>query len=837
MPAETAATQKGRLMSVSTPLGADVMLASAFSGHEAVSQLFFFSIDCLVKQSVDIAFDKLLGQPVLVRLNGANGQSVVRRFHGICRAVIQGESDVEYTQYRLEMVPQVWLLTKKTQSRIFQQINVPEILKKVLSGFNVEFKLQGKYEPRDYCVQYRETDWNFASRLMEEEGIYYYFTHADDGHKLILQDTNQVPEVANPTSITYKNVNMSAAQGEEFIFDWGKRQELTSGKVLLWDHCFELPHKHLESEKVIEPTLAVGQANHKLKVANNDKLELYDYQGEYAQRFDGVDPGGGERAGDIQKIHSDGPRTVAIRMQAEATGAVVGHGSSTVRHLIPGHKFNLATNANDKLTAPLKPAGPYIIMTVTHSAMMQDAYRAGSGETFAYSNSFTTVPAACVLRPQRVTPKPVVPGSQTAVVVGPKNEEIFTDKYGRVKVQFHWDREGKYDANSSCWIRVGTIWAGKRWGVIHIPRIGQEVIVDFIEGDPDQPIIVGSVYNADQMPAYLGQGGDPKHKHDPKLSGIKTNTTLGGQGFNELRFDDTKGAEQIFIHGEKNEDIRIKNDCMENIMHDRHLTVGNTVDGKKVGNQNEEVLVDKNIKVNRNHEEHIGGDMKLMVGGIDGPGNQDIVIKKDKKEHILGNSDLMIDKNFTGKIGDKVGVTMNSDVATKISGKQDADVGKDQSTKIGQSYNLTVGQDSKTSVGGEYHLKVNKDSKNKITGKFSMEVGQDEDKKVGQKFALEAGQEIHLKAGMKLIIEAGSQVSIKGPGGFIDIGAAGVTIQGTMVKINSGGSAGSGSGASPEAPQDPQKPSPPAEAKKAAEAQPVKPTQADDSVTGQKSCP
>src|SRR5439155_5175048 len=177
-------------------------------------------------------------------------------------------------------------------------------------------------------------------------------------------------------------------------------------------------------------------------------------------------------------------------------------------------------------------------------------FMAGGQAEFSYRNTFTCIPAGVPFRPPRVTPKPIIPGPQTAVVVGPPGEEIFTDKYGRVKVQFHWDREGKNNVDSSCWIRVAQPWAGKRWGASFWPRIGQEVVVDFLEGDPDQPIITGSVYNADQMPPYLGDGPDGKHRHDPKLSGIKTCSTSGGNGFNEIRFDDTKGKEQLFLRAE-----------------------------------------------------------------------------------------------------------------------------------------------------------------------------------------------------------------------------------------------------------------------------------------------
>jgi type VI secretion system secreted protein VgrG len=380
------------------------------------------------------------------------------------------------------LVPQLWLLTKAQQSRIFQQLSVPEVLRRVLGDLNVNFELQGNYEPRTYCVQYRETDFNFASRLMEEEGIYYFFTHTADGHQLVIADTPQ----SHPDLGTVL-FDRTAKQGST-VSEWGKTQSLTSGKVTLWDHSFELPHNHLEADAAIQESVAAGQVTHQLHVGGNDGLELYDYPGGYAKRFDGVDPGGGDRSGDLGKILPDGQRTAAIRMGEEAAQGLEIAGASTYSNLIGGHRFNLDGHFDGN--------GPYVLTSVEHTASGGDP----QGSQASYSNSFTCIPFALPFRPARRTPKAIVPGAQTAVVTGPAGTEIFTDKYGRVKVQFHWDRQGKNDANSSCWVRVGALHAGTEQGFITVPRVGWEVVVDFLEGDPDQPIIVGSVYNADHPP-------------------------------------------------------------------------------------------------------------------------------------------------------------------------------------------------------------------------------------------------------------------------------------------------------------------------------------------------
>ena len=452
MPA-TIFSQENRVIKINTPLGKDVLLLRGFSGHEAISSLFQFHLDLIAENRQNVAFDKLLGQKVNIEVllpdEGA------RYFHGIVSTFSQGGRGERFTTYHAEMVPQFWLLTRRLQSRIFQQVSIPDILKKVLDGLDVAFELQGKYEPRDYCVQYRESDFQFASRLMEEEGIFYFFKHTADGHKMVVADSPQShPDMPEMSKIIYEELT-GGTREEERITRWEKVQELRSGKYTLWDHCFELPYKHLEAEKTVLESLSVGKVAHKLKVGGNDKLEIYDFPGAYAQRFDGIDPGGGERQSDLQKVFEDNKRTVGIRMQQETLPALVINGESNCRNLVSGHKFALTEHFNAE--------GQYVVTSISHVAKHEIGSGAEAAETH-YSNEFTCIPFALPFRPERSAPRPVVHGSQTAEVVGPAGAEIFTDKYGRVKVQFHWDREGKDDANSSCWIRVASPWAGQELG-------------------------------------------------------------------------------------------------------------------------------------------------------------------------------------------------------------------------------------------------------------------------------------------------------------------------------------------------------------------------------------
>jgi type VI secretion system secreted protein VgrG len=742
-------TQDKRPLKVNTPLGKDAIFINSFSAREGISQLFQYYLEMIAPNDADVPFDQLLGKKVTVELATLEDKS--RFFNGIVSRFSQGQRDREFTTYRAEVVPQFWLLTRKWESRIFQHISVPDILKKVLDGIVTAFEIVGNFEPRDFCVQYRETDFNFASRLMEEEGIFYYFRHTSDEHKMVLTNNSAgLSDVPDQSTIVFDEI-FGGGRPDLRVFSWSKVQEMRAGKYTLFDHCFEQPQSHLEASKTIQDSVQVGTVTHKLKVGGNDKLEIYDYPGEYAQRFDGIDKSGGEQPAELQKIFQDNQRTVDIRMQQEAVPSIEITGSSNCAQFMSGFTFTLDRHFNAN--------GKYILTTVMHTARMSNFASGGVG-AYQYSNSFTCIPAALPYRPARSTFRPVVQGTQTAVVVGPAGEEIFTDKYGRVKVQFHWDRDGKNDADSSCWVRVGQNWAGKRWGASFWPRIGQEVIVDFLEGDPDQPIIIGSVYNVDQMPPYLGSGLDPKHKNDNKVSGIKSNTTPGGQGYNEIRFDDTKDKEQVFLHAEHNLEMTTKNDSLARTYGNRHQIIGSEKDGNKSGDQREMVYEDKHVKIHRNQVEQIGDSMQLLVGGIDsGQGNQDIVIKGIKKE----------------------------------------------------------------SIGKDDHLHVTGNRNEKIDGGQSLTVGGSQQEKIGMKHAVDAGQEIHIKSGMTVVIEAGLQLTLKVGGNFVDIGPTGVSIQGTMVMINSGGAAGSGSGSSPDSAQDP------------AQANPTEPTVADDSKSGQKS--
>jgi type VI secretion system secreted protein VgrG len=737
----TAYAQAERPLAVNTPLGKDKLLLVGLSGHEGISQLFSFDLELLADNKTDVAFDNLLGQKITVSL--ALPKHKKRYLNGICHWVMQGGRDDKFTAYRLQIVPQLWLLTKRVQSRIFQHLTVPDILKKVLTGLDVTYEIQGKFEPRDYCVQYRESDFNFASRLMEEEGIYYFFKHADGSHKLVLANTpGSHPDMPEPSKILFEKA-LGGTRTDERIEDWQKVQELRSGKVTLWDHNFELPHKHLEADKTIQESVPAGKVTHKLKVGGNDKLEIYDYPGAYAQRFDGIDKGGGAQAAEVQKIFTDNKRTVEIRMQEEALPSLQIQATSNCRNLVSGHKFTLDRHFNAD--------GQYVITGIQHSARVNAGYVAGQADGFDYRNTFTCIPFALPFRPARKTPRPTVQGSQTAVVVGPAGEEIFPDKYGRVKVQFFWDREGKHNADSSCWVRVAQAYAGKGWGSVCIPRIGQEVMVDFLEGDPDQPIITGRVYNAENMPPYPL----PAKK---MVSGLKSNSTPGGGGYNEFIMDDTKGNELIRVHGQFDMDTKIEHDLREHVLHDRSRDVTNN-ETIKIGNDRvETVSGNETLSVTKDRKETITGNETLAVAK-----NRTRAVSKNESVTVTLTRTHTVGVNEAITVGAAQEVTVGGFRAVTVGGYQAYTVAGYQNVSIGRKLSENIGSDHLENVGGKRGAVVAKDEALNVGGNRGTDVKGEDSLKIGKKLTVDVADEILFKTGDASIhLKSDGTITIKG---------------------------------------------------------------------------
>ena len=620
-----ATTQDGRLLNITTPKGKDYLLLNRISANEGLSQLFSIDVELLREENeagatpTFISEKEMLGQPATITIHQSEDHAE-RTFRGIINRFSRGDRSTRFSYYYATIVPNVWVLTQIVQSRIFQHITVPDILKKIFAGFDVDYEIQGDFKKRNYCVQYRESDFDFASRLMEEEGIYYYFDHAAGSDKLVIANTPQSHrDCPTATKIPYF-VELGSKEGYiARVTNLTVEFQLQTGHVTFWDYHFQLPTNKLKAE---QPS--------RFNVGGNQQLEFYDFPGGYARKYDGINSGGGEQPAELNNVFPDKQKTAENVMQALDAQYEVLSGSSTFCSMSAGHKIELIKHPSSGLNRQ------YIITTVTHQAEQSPDYISDDIVSEPYMNNFTFIPhgdGAPPFRPMRKTVKPTVMGCQTAIVVGPPGEEIFTDKYGRVKVQFHWDRDGKNDLNSSCWLRVAQSWAGNRWGSMFIPRIGMEVMVDFLEGDPDQPIIVGCVYNPDTMPPY-------KLPDEKTKMTIKSYSTKGGGGFNELRFEDKKGEEQVFIHAEKDEDIFVKHDANEYIGNDRHLIV------KK--DQFEKVENDKHLIVKYDQMEKIGGSFSKNVGvNIDEKAGMKYAVDAGMEVHLKAGMSMTLEAGAT----------------------------------------------------------------------------------------------------------------------------------------------------------------------------------------------
>ncbi len=738
--------QTDRPISITTPLGADTLLLRSFTGHEAISQLFRFDLD-LISEKDSVSFDSIVGKDVTLKVILADGSE--RYWHGFISRFSQGAQDRRFTTYHAEMVPWLWFLTRTADCRIFQNKTAPDIIKTIFSdlGFNdFSMKLQGSFVQRDYCVQYRETDFNFVSRLMEEEGIFYFFEHAQGKHKMILANDPSAHAAVPKQATARYELSSGGWRDEDVITQWTAEQEFRPGAWAHTDYNFETPSTNLL-----------------VKAAGNNKYEIYDHPGEYMKRADG-----------------DG--LARIRLEETMMPRIVMHGAGDCRAFLTGYKFDLIDHYRIDLNTT------YLLTAIRHSATLGDNFETSSGGSGvsqpAYHNSFECIPIKTVFRPPRVTPHPIVQGCQSAVVVGPSGEEIYTDKYGRVKVQFHWDREGKLNENSSCWIRVSMPWAGKGWGGVQIPRIGQEVVVDFLEGNPDQPIIIGRVYNAQQMPPFGLPAG-------AVISGFKSNSTKGGGGYNEISLNDTKGTELIQVHAQYDQDIKVEHDERTNVGHDRTESVGNdekiTIGHdrtEKVGN-NETITigVDRTEKVGSNEKITIGSNRTENVGS-----NETIGIGSNRTETVGSNESVTISLMRTHNVG--VNDTLNVGAAQEITigGLQTLTVGVTRAKTVGTSETETIGTSQTTTIGTSQTTKIGTTQTVNVGTDLTESVGKNLTQSVAEGRTASVGKDDSVKVGKNLVVDAGDSIVLKTGDATITMKKDGtITIKGKDITIQASG--------------------------------------------------
>lgn len=597
-------TQANRTARVESPLGEDVLLLTSFHGEERISQPFFFEVDVL-SEDPEVDGTALLGKPLSVTME--LGERGTRLFHGLVRRFTQRGGRGDLTSYRAEIVPWLWFLGLSRESRIYQDMSVPDIVAAVFQDLGyTDFvdRCTGTYPAREYCVQYRETHLDFVTRLLEDEGIFYYFEFDADQkkHTLVLADANAAIKPC-PGQASAPLLPLSTGS-DAVVLDFEREAAVHSTRVTLRDYDFQQPKLTLEAQVS----------------GDGGPYEIYDYPGQFTDK-------------------GEASRYARIRLEEREFTGRSARGRSSCPAFVSGYRFELT----DHYQRDANHA--YTLVALRHRFSQGD-YRAGSGQRSGeYENDFVAAPADLPVRPERQTPRPSVRGLQSALVVGPAGEEIYVDKYGRVKVQFYWDREGSQNEKSSCWMRVASGWAGNNWGQIQLPRVGQEVLVEFLEGDPDRPVVIGSVYNANQMPPYTLPGNKTQ-------SGVKSRSSMnGGPGtFNELRFEDKQGAEQIFVHAQKDLATVVQNDENRHVMNDRTTEVEND-ETHEVGN-------DRVTEIGNDDKHDIGHDLNASIG------NAAVVEARKSITLKVGQNSIVIDQK---------GVTVKG-INVKIEGQAEASV-------------------------------------------------------------------------------------------------------------------------------------------------------------------
>lgn len=614
-------SQQNSVISVTTPFGPDALLLDSFQGMEAVSQPFRFTLAMRASDS-GLNPSTIVGAAITVKFAVPKGP--VRYFNGIVSRFMHTGSNNAFASYSAEMVPTLWLLTLSRDRVIYQNKTAADIVKAVLDEFGVIFeaKLTATYGSREYCVQYDETAFDFISRLMEEEGMFYFFTFKDGGHTMVLADASSAHIACTDAKDLKYFPDQGGRRRMDVVNQFEYENRLVSQKFEYSDYNYLTPGTALLAE-----------------VAGvKGKGKTFEFPGKHA-------------------VAADGKQRATVRSEASQNQSAICRGTSYCYPLTAGTKFNLTDHPRAALNTAL------VLRSVTHWASLVQ-----------YCNAFEAFPETIPFRTPRQTALPRVSGSQTAMVVGPSGEEIWTDEHGRVKVQFHWDRLGVKDENSSCWVRVSQSWTGKGWGSLFLPRIGQEVVISFVDGDPDRPLVTGCVYNADNktpvaLPAMQTQ------------STIKSRSSKGGAAGNELRMEDKKDAEELYFHAQKNMKIDIEND-LTTVLHE-----GAEVHTLEKG--------DRTVDVQTGKETHgVKGTRELTITG-----NETHTNKADYKQTVTGNYELKVTGNLvidvTGSITIKADSSMSSKAGTTLSNES----GTSLTNKAGTELTNQAGTGLKNKAG------------------------------------------------------------------------------------------------------------------------------------------
>ncbi|PKG37371.1 type VI secretion system Vgr family protein [Psychromonas sp. Urea-02u-13] len=589
-------TQDGRFLSIVTSLAKDELLLTSINGIESISSLFQFNLTAM-SENTDIEAKQLINKAITFTIH----DGINRVFNGVVSHFSFGEIKQNgLREYHFTVVPWTWFLDRTENRRIFQNKTCKDIVSQIFSDLaynDFDFKA-APGGVREYCVQYGESDLTFVMRLLAEEGYASYFKHEDGKHTFVIVDQMSAYAESPQSDLTYSKGDSPDAE----INAWLHNYEFKKGEWIVNDYNFKEPNKNL-----------IAESPSKSKLEKNNKFKHYDYPSLYD--------------------FASGKNIANARMDAEEVNSNTIAGASSCSSFAAGLFFKL-----DKHDAKSE-VGKYLLLTVHHQAY-ENTFSTGQGGDEHYSNNFTCMPLENMYRPPMVYNRPVMYGPQSALVTGPKGEEIHIDEFGRIKVQFMWDREGKKDENSSCFVRVMQAWAGNGWGSSFVPRIGHEVIISFLDGDPDRPIVTGSVYNGNNKPPYPSK----------TQSGIKTHSTKkgGADHYNEIRFEDKKDAEQIYLHAEKdldtqvenNETLTIDNDRIKTVKHDEISSIGNDRTKTVKHDENSTIENDRNKIVNNNQTESIANNKTIDVG-------------KEHREAIMGNMTINVEKDLSETIKGK----------------------------------------------------------------------------------------------------------------------------------------------------------------------------------------
>lgn len=710
-----------------------------FMGREAISEPFRFDLT-LVSEDPNVSFEDVVGKPALLTMRGEEPRYV----HGIVARFEERDGGKKSTTYHAVLVPKIHLLLMRhdlrtfgSGVRVFTSQTAPDVVEEVLkqaglaSGTDYRLSLQSTYRKREYCVQYRERDLDFVSRLLEDEGIHYFFEHHEDKHVMVIADSpSAATPIVAPASVVFRAPSGALQRGENVSrFYYG--QEITSGKTTLRDYDFKKPSLDLQRD-------ATG--------SDNTNLEVYDHPGVY-------------------ELPSDGAALAKVRLEALTVPQKTAHGESGCPRLAAGHTFSLAEHPRDSLNRE------YLLTAVEHEGIEPLMAEAGGEGTVRYQSRFHVIPSDVPYRPARVTPKPTVRGVESAVVVGPPGEEIHVDEFGRVKVQFQWDRLGQKDDKSSCWIRVSQPWAGEGWGAMFIPRIGHEVLVDFLEGDPDRPVITGRVYHGTNVVPYPLPANKTK-------STIKSSSSPGGGGFNELRFEDKKGSEEVYLHGQKDWTIGVENDKNQTVGHDETRKVGNDRMVEVTHDQKETVGNDETFEVKHDRKKTVGNDETYTITN-----NRSIEVGNDHTEAIGGTMTLTVSKDKIEDVTGKSAESVGGDKAITVSGAMTHDVTSSLTITVGAASSEVVETDK--TIEGKSKVVI-------LSGSAKVTIEKNGDVTIeGANVTIKASGDVKVDAASAEVktsgdttVDASGKVTVKSAGAT-EINASGnVKLKGALVGIN-----------------------------------------------------